>query len=500
MIKKSLTLLALLMAFSSHAAYPQLRVLTHNTYFPVFMWGLGTGPGNHERAVAIAASDYWSGYDVVALNELFELNYDGSGPANRLLQGLATEYPYQTPIIASNLNADAWHDSQGYIDPVKKNGGVAIVSRWPIEYQAQVMFNISCGDDSLDNKGFAYARINRNGEKLHIIATHTQSESSNCGGEPKGSGERSTQFSKIRQFIEQRQIPADEAVIISGDLNVKRAGAEYQAMLSALNAREPAYLNNLPSWDPQTNDLAAKQYPDYAAEHLDYLLLSAAHADIPGWGNATLPVSTQQTWQDTVTIPDGYHYESDEFSDHFPVAGLSADAPRPDLQARQPQYQHIRLRAVNSGGYLGVSNSSDGWLTTNHQASDAAASFAIEGWGAQYTDLFCLTSNNYKQTGGWPGAYIKLRSNVSQRYMNYWRGGDGDYGYYAATTPSEKLYLRKVTPQSGCLKDGDEVVLGDFGGSFWYYIRNWQGGDWHNHLFLWDRSYWQDHIFRVEID
>lgn len=494
-------LFLLLLGMPAQASYNDLRVLTHNVYLPVFLRGLGTGPGTDQRAALVAQADYIRGYDVVALNELFELNYDGSGPANVILQGLANDYPYQTPVIASDLNASQWDDSIGHIDPVKKNGGVAILSRWPIEYQAQVMFNNSCGDDSLDNKGFAYARILRNGERLHLIATHTQSESSSCGGTPKGSAERLAQFGKIRDFVAAQNIPAHEPVIIAGDLNVKTQGPEYQNMLSALNARAPQYLNDIPSWNPEQNDLAAKQYPGYAPEHLDYLLLSAAHADIPGWGNATLPVAAASTWRDTVIIPDSYHYESDEYSDHFPVVGLGAAASQPDISPRQERYRQVRFKALNSGGYLGLSNNSDGWLTTNHSASDASSSFRIEGWGTQFTDLYCLTSNNYKDVGGWPGAYIKLRSNQNGRYMNYWRGGDGDYGYYAATSPSENLYLRKVGPVSdGCLKDGDEVVFGDFGGSFWYYVRNWQGGNWHNHLFLWDRSYGNDHRFRVEID
>lgn len=480
--------------------YDDLRILSHNLYLPVFAWGLGTGPGNGERANLIGQAEYLRGYDVLVLNELFDLNYQGSGPANQVLNSLANEYPFQTPILASNLGADRWQESLGYIDPIKKNGGVAVLSRWPIEYQVQVMYNVSCGDDALDNKGFVYARILRNGQRLHLIATHTQSESSRCGGAPAGSNERLTQFSAIHDFIEARQIPADEPVIIAGDLNVKRDGSEYSAMLQTLDAREPAYLNQQASWDPSTNDLAAKQYPNYKAEHLDYLLLSNGHGNIAGWGNATLPVSSADTWQASVIIPDNYHYESDEFSDHFPVIGLGGAAKRPMMNARQARYQKIRLRSVYSSGYLGVGANSDSWLTTNHDANEAASEFTIESWGEQYSDSYCLTSNNYKLSGGWPGAYVKLRSNLNGRYMNFWHGGEGDYGYYTADEPSSKLFLRKVGPTSdGCLNNGDRIVFGDFGGSFWYYVRNWSDGPWRNHLFLWDASFDQRHEFIVEL-
>lgn len=502
-IIRSCLLFLLLLPTLVKADYADLKVLTHNVFFPVFGWGLGEGPGNAQRAALIKQAEYIRGYDVVVLNELFEVAFDGSGPANIVLDGLYADYPYQTPIIGSDLNNHQWDQSIGYINPVKKNGGVAIVSQWPIEEQIQVMYELSCGDDSLDNKGFVYAKINRNNDRVHVIGTHTQSESSNCGGEPKGAGVRAAQLKKISAFIESKAIPENEPVIIAGDLNIKRGGPEYQSMLATLNTTEPVYHNETESWNPAMNDLAAKQYPGYQPEHLDYVLLEQNHLQIPGWGNATLVPSSgaNNTWQDTVNIPDFYHYESDEFSDHFPVAGYAAGvSDTPDLSPRTERYKRVRLKSVSSGNYVALTNESDGWLLADQTESSWKTDFEIEGWGLNYTDTYCLTTNNYGAINGWPGTYIKLKSKHNGRYMNYWRGGDGDYGYYAATSPSEKLYVRKVAPTTdGCIQHGDRVVLGDFGGAFWYYVTVWPSGSWKNAMFLWDRGYDADNEFIIEV-
>lgn len=509
-IRKWLTLLlpvlllpALLLPMSVRADVSDLKVLTHNVFFPVFGWGLGEGPGNAQRAALIKQADYIRGYDVVVLNELFEVAYDGSGPANIVLDGLYSQYPYQTPIIASNLNDHLWDQTIGSIDSVKKNGGVAILSQWPIEEQIQVMYGTSCGDDSLDNKGFVYARINRHNERIHVIGTHTQSESSNCGGEPKGADVRTAQLQKIAAFIDSKNIPEDEVVIIAGDLNIKRGGPEYSGMLSTLKAADPLYHNTTESWNPAQNDLAAKQYPGYQPEHLDYVLLEAGHKQIPGWGNATLVPSSgaNNTWQDTVNIPNFFHYESDEFSDHFPVVGYAATvADAPDLTPRKESYKKIRLKSVSSGGYVSLSNESDGWLMADQTSPSWRTEFEIETWGLDYADTYCLATNNYKSINGWPGVFVKLKSKHNGRYMKYWRGGDGDYGYYAASEPSDKLYIRKTGPTTdGCIQNGDRVVFGDFGGVFWYYVTVWPSGSWKNAMFLWDRGYDSDNEFIIEV-
>lgn len=64
-----------------------------------------------------------------------------------------------------------------------------------------------------------------------------------------------------------------------------------------------------------------------------------------------------------MNIPDFYHYESDEFSDYFPVAGDAAGvASAPDLSPRTEGYTRVRLKSVSSGHSVALSNESDGWL------------------------------------------------------------------------------------------------------------------------------------------
>lgn len=45
------------------------------------------------------------------------------------------------------------------------NGGVVILSKWPIEEKIQYIFNDSgCGTDWFANKGFVYVKINKEGK------------------------------------------------------------------------------------------------------------------------------------------------------------------------------------------------------------------------------------------------------------------------------------------------------------------------------------------------
>lgn len=84
--------------------------------------------------------EYVKGYDVLALQEVF------SNGRNDFLRALAKEYPYQTKMLdKSGFNI---HD-----------GGVTIVSRYPIVNQAQYVFPDCSGTDCFADKGVNYAEV-----------------------------------------------------------------------------------------------------------------------------------------------------------------------------------------------------------------------------------------------------------------------------------------------------------------------------------------------------
>src|SRR5690554_5068014 len=153
---------------SSGLAYvDDFRLLSYNVYMlpeVLAAWN------HHGRAQMIAQSDMIKGHDAVILQELFDNN-----PADALLNGLQAEYPHQTQVLGRTKSG--WDATLGtYSDATIEDGGVAIVSRWPIEEQIQYVYKQGCGADYLSNKGFVYARINKNGENYHVIGTHAQAE------------------------------------------------------------------------------------------------------------------------------------------------------------------------------------------------------------------------------------------------------------------------------------------------------------------------------------
>jgi hypothetical protein len=78
---------------AAHAAYPDdLRLLTHNVY--MLSTNLYPNWGQNYRAGVIANADYMKNHDVVILNEAFD-----NTASTTLLNGLASQYPYQTPVL-----------------------------------------------------------------------------------------------------------------------------------------------------------------------------------------------------------------------------------------------------------------------------------------------------------------------------------------------------------------------------------------------------------------
>jgi sphingomyelin phosphodiesterase len=345
---------AALSGLPGRASAPErLTILTHNVYTV-----LGA-PGIDERLALIAASDYLRGYDVVILTELFN-----DSASDRLLEALRADYPYQTPVVGRASSADpdcaaneCWTSIDGaFREQRPEDGGVAILSKWPIVERRQLIFTASCGIDALTNKGFAYAQIDIHGTLVHIVGTHMQADPTGGSGveaqleklfpcsvpafdaEPSAcpmewasafEAVRLAQLMEIDAWIERQGIPREQMVVIGGDLNVDKVGnpAEYDRMLCALHASAPLYGGDpvLPepryTWDGLLNALLN---PEVGRLYLDYILLRDDHAQPAQWRNYVLRVTASpDNWSDGETR--GY-----EFSDHFPVAGFvdEADSPR----------------------------------------------------------------------------------------------------------------------------------------------------------------------------
>ncbi len=258
----------------------QFKLLAHNVF--LLPSTIKPGWGQQQRAALIAQASYIQGQDAVILNELFD------NPASAiLLDGLKSQYPFQTPVLGRTRSG--WDATLGaYSETTPEDGGVAIVSRWPIEQRIQYVYSQGCGADYLSNKGFVYVRLNRNGQAVHIIGTHAQAADTGCP-DGKGTAIRASQFDELRNFIAAKGIALDQLVFIGGDFNVIKDSSEYSDMLERLQVNAPdSYAGSDTTFDTQRNGIANYQYPNHAPEYLDYIFLSRHHRQLPFWHNQAL--------------------------------------------------------------------------------------------------------------------------------------------------------------------------------------------------------------------
>ncbi|MBI4861586.1 MAG: sphingomyelin phosphodiesterase [Candidatus Riflebacteria bacterium] len=226
------------------SAGPDFRVLAYNIYM---LSGYVVACGQVERSAEIARQIH--GYDAVILSEAFDNDI-----RKRICRTVNGWYPYRTRVVDQSS------------DP--EDGGVLILSRWPITKQRQIVFSGAKGADRFSAKGCVYACIERPGGRVHLFGSHTQAGADHAPT-------RVRQFTAIARFVGAQRIPADEAVLIGGDLNVDRHNAtEFDSMKSDLSAAMPYAVRGGPyTYDAVENPLAL----DPGREYLDYVLYSTKH-------------------------------------------------------------------------------------------------------------------------------------------------------------------------------------------------------------------------------
>ncbi|APE33375.1 hypothetical protein BOX37_04660 [Nocardia mangyaensis] len=152
-----------------------------------------------------------------------------------------------------------------------------------------------------------------------MIGTHMQSEDDGCRSGQPGQV-RAKQRAQITAFLAAERIPATEPVYVAGDMYVIESSAEYPAMLSELDAVTPRHTGHPHSWDCRDNSVCLDQYgPEYAAEHLDYVLPINGHPVPNGYVNETRRVKSP-AWSVTA---GGTTYTDTDYSDHYPVFGYA---------------------------------------------------------------------------------------------------------------------------------------------------------------------------------
>ncbi|MBL7799802.1 MAG: T9SS type A sorting domain-containing protein [Chitinophagales bacterium] len=231
-------------------------------------------------------ANYVHGYDAIILSEAFY----NSVRDNNLIPGLSVEYPYHTSVV----------DQAG----AAEDGGVMVFSKYPIEKEAQMNYADCDGTDCLSAKGVMYAKINKNGRKYHVFATHTQ-----AWNDAVDVDVRVKQFNQLRTFLTAQNIARSEAVLVGGDLNVDKIVNnlnEYYRMFDSLKAIEPNYSGALYSYD-----VAKNNYASSGQEFLDYVLPIK---------NYFVPFTTDNEVRVIRSKTDDLFYKND-LSDHFALHG-----------------------------------------------------------------------------------------------------------------------------------------------------------------------------------
>ncbi|MFE7298682.1 sphingomyelin phosphodiesterase [Streptomyces sp. NPDC057579] len=291
------------------ASAPRLKVLTYNTF--LMSKNLYPNWGQDHRAQAIASADFFHGNDVVVLQEAFD-----NSSSDALKSQAAAEYPHQTPVVGRSRSG--WDATSGaYSAVTPEDGGVTLLSKWPVLRKEQHIYQDACGSDSYSNKGFVYAVLDVGGTKVHVVGTHTQSTDSGCkAGE--AAADRAKQLKELDAFLDAKNIPANEEIMVAGDMNIDSHGAEYNALLANADLAPADSRTGHPySFDTQQNSIAAYRYPNDPREDLDYVLFRNGHARPSGWGNT---VVKEQSAPWTVSSW-GKDYTYTNLSDHYPVIG-----------------------------------------------------------------------------------------------------------------------------------------------------------------------------------
>ncbi|WP_406457067.1 sphingomyelin phosphodiesterase [Streptomyces sp. NBC_00876] len=289
------------------ATTPALRVLTYNTF--LMSTSLYPNWGQAHRAAEIPKAAFFRGNDVVVLQEAFD-----NSASDALTSNASGQYPYHTPVVGRSK--DGWDATGGaYSATTPEDGGVTVLSKWPIVRQEQHIYKDACGSDWWSNKGFAYAELNVNGARVHIVGTHTQSTDPGCGA-GEAASIRGRQFRQIDAFLDAKNIPASEQVIVAGDLNVDSRSPEYASMLADGGLSGADARTGYPySFDTQANSIASDRYPDDPREDLDHVLHRTGHTRPAGWTNEVVKEEstpwTVSSW--------GTDYTYTNLSDHYPV-------------------------------------------------------------------------------------------------------------------------------------------------------------------------------------
>ena len=296
----------------------QLSVLSYNVFGRPF---IVSHDGQVERSCRIPGEIYSqiansSPIDVIVVQEAFTQGCRDGADLRTLLSHFG--WPYSTRTVGEEAGRLA-------------NGGVFIASRWPIVASAEEVYTECKGADCLAAKGVVYARVLKTagGEARHFSVFGTHLNAGRGEAEAKVRLEQATQLAR---FTARQDIPASEAVLVAGDLNVDNLSgtAEVEAVLAILGARIPEIRGSTRTTaDAWKNPL--REGSD--SKWIDYVLYVSEHARPNRATLEAIPLRTASPFDICMSAPlrPDYVYPDSSWcqktlalsslSDHYPVLG-----------------------------------------------------------------------------------------------------------------------------------------------------------------------------------
>lgn len=239
-----------------------------------------TSPKNDQRASAVGDRLAKQDVDILVLVKAF----DGSA-REVLAKKLGARFPYRY----GPLNDVG--------SPLKINGGVWVLSRFPLRFVRQIQFHDAGLVEGFSRKGAALFHGEIEGRGFQLIGTHLQGEE---GPKEQNQPIRDKQIAQIARELIAGSSDPKLPLFICGDLNTQRRdrtdpfieSPSYKRMLATFEAENsPEFLVTLDDRRVH-NDLA--DYDTGRVAELDYILLRRAGQSITGsWRDLIL---RQQGW------------------------------------------------------------------------------------------------------------------------------------------------------------------------------------------------------------
>ena len=274
-MRSGLLIFTVLLGSTATASATDFSVLSYNVFLRAPTWIFSD---EHDRR-SQHIPKFLKGYDAVVLQEAFSAQH-----RNAIVQAVKSEYPYNSGVLGED-------------EILSFNGGVIILSRWPINITEQVVFEGCDGSDCMVKKGVIYVAVEKQGERIHLFGLHLQAQK-------EYSQARVAQFPQLAHFIQQQRISPTELVLVAGDFNVDYFSHGIDNEFSQLTSVSNLVLADespAPSYDQTSNTLVDEP----VKERLDYIFYSADHLAPSTANNQVLY----------------FRHENLDLSDHHAIAG-----------------------------------------------------------------------------------------------------------------------------------------------------------------------------------